>query len=338
MPSFCGVREKSLCVEPNSLLPFPSDTRGRSAGTLRCPLSSTRVRRVTQREDKKKPRGTNASPSLHTQPSQPALRPRKRRHLSVADAHCSNPAPPADGLLRPPFPTAHLVSTDTAELEPATVEKYYGAPARLTDREVCQSYESSRRKAALQLRNEVIIVHQLTAGQGEGGGEAHTLEKVHTPRNPTTHRAVSCVHQELERQNCMSLPIFSTTVESPDPPALQSIPQLYRAFSDVFSKVKAIKLPPHRSSDCAVELLPGAPLPRRSKPYPLRQPEEAAMETYVTEALQRGFIRSSTSPVAAGFFFVEKKGGLRPCIDYWTLNKVTVKYSYPLPLISLTHE
>ncbi|KAK1786859.1 hypothetical protein P4O66_017240, partial [Electrophorus voltai] len=67
-------------------------------------------------------------------------------------------------------------------------------------------------------------------------------------------------------------------------------------------------------------------------------PEEAAMEAYITEALQHGFIRSSTSPVTAGFFVEKKGGGLRPCIAYWTLNEVTVNYSYPLPLIFLTHE
>ncbi|KAK6299995.1 hypothetical protein J4Q44_G00300280, partial [Coregonus suidteri] len=44
-----------------------------------------------------------------------------------------------------------------------------------------------------------------------------------------------------------------------------------------------------------------------------------------------GYIQPSTSPV----FFVKKKdGGLRPCIDYWGLNQITVKYSYPLPLIA----
>ncbi|KAK3552407.1 hypothetical protein QTP86_011635 [Hemibagrus guttatus] len=45
-------------------------------------------------------------------------------------------------------------------------------------------------------------------------------------------------------------------------------------------------------------------------------------------------IRPSTSPAAAGFFFVGKKdGGLRPCIDYRGLNAVTVRYPYPLPLV-----
>lgn len=56
------------------------------------------------------------------------------------------------------------------------------------------------------------------------------------------------------------------------------------------------------------------------------------MEKYIEEALSYGFIRPSTSPAAAGFFFVEKKDG-GPCIDYRGLNTVTVKYRYPLPLV-----
>ncbi len=47
-----------------------------------------------------------------------------------------------------------------------------------------------------------------------------------------------------------------------------------------------------------------------------------------------GFIRPFTSPASAGFFFVKKKdGGLRPCIDYRSLNDITIKFRYPLPLV-----
>ncbi|KAL0202703.1 hypothetical protein M9458_000721, partial [Cirrhinus mrigala] len=59
-----------------------------------------------------------------------------------------------------------------------------------------------------------------------------------------------------------------------------------------------------------------------------------AMNTYIQEELAKGFIRPSTSPALAGFFFVKKKdGGLRPCIDYHALNDITIKYRYPLPLV-----
>ncbi|KAI2657358.1 Transposon Ty3-I Gag-Pol polyprotein [Labeo rohita] len=58
------------------------------------------------------------------------------------------------------------------------------------------------------------------------------------------------------------------------------------------------------------------------------------MKAYIKEELAKGFIRPSTSPASAGFFFVKKKdGGLRPCIDYCGLNEITVKFHYPLPLV-----
>lgn len=41
-----------------------------------------------------------------------------------------------------------------------------------------------------------------------------------------------------------------------------------------------------------------------------------AMEEYIEEVLQQGYICPSTSPDAAGFTFAHKKGGEhRPCID-----------------------
>ncbi len=66
----------------------------------------------------------------------------------------------------------------------------------------------------------------------------------------------------------------------------------------------------------------------------LTQQESEVMKTYIEEELSKGFIRPSTSPASAGFFFVKKKdGGLRPCIDYRRLNEITVKFRYPLPLV-----
>lgn len=58
------------------------------------------------------------------------------------------------------------------------------------------------------------------------------------------------------------------------------------------------------------------------------------MKSYIEEELAKGFIRPSTSPASAGFFFVGKKdGGLCQCIDYRGLNDITVKFHYPLPLV-----
>lgn len=63
------------------------------------------------------------------------------------------------------------------------------------------------------------------------------------------------------------------------------------------------------------------------------------MEKYINDSLTAGFIRTSSSPVAAGFFFVAKKDKtLRPCLDYRGLNNITVKNKYPLPLLSSAFE
>ncbi len=135
-------------------------------------------------------------------------------------------------------------------------------------------------------------------------------------------------------QHCLrSLPVPPQTIESPEITSRVNLPEVYRAFQDIFSKVAATKLPPHRPWDCAIDLLPGTKLPKGSI-YPLSIPERKAMEEYIREALQQGFIRPSTSPAASSFFFVAKKdGGLRPCIDYRSLNSQTVKFAYPLPLV-----
>ncbi len=125
----------------------------------------------------------------------------------------------------------------------------------------------------------------------------------------------------------------STLVESPEPQVKCTIPSNYQAFQDVFSKQAATRLPPHRPWDCAIDLLPGAKLPK-GRVYPLSIPEHKAMEDYIKEAFQQGFIWPSTSPAASSFFFVGKKdGGLRLCIDYRALNSQTVKLPYPLPLV-----
>ncbi|KAI2668609.1 Transposon Tf2-6 polyprotein [Labeo rohita] len=111
------------------------------------------------------------------------------------------------------------------------------------------------------------------------------------------------------------------------------IPDEYQDLLEAFSTVKATHLPPHRAGDCAIDLVPGA-VPSRGRIFPLSQPESEAMNKYIQEELAKGFIRPSTSPASAGFFFVKKKdGGLRPCIDYRALNAITVKYRYPLPLV-----
>lgn len=139
-------------------------------------------------------------------------------------------------------------------------------------------------------------------------------------------------------QGQLLYPCLTTSIESPLTNESVNIPTEYLELKEVFSKSKATKLPPHCPWDCAIDLLPKSS-PPKSKVYPLTIPETQAMEQYIEEALESGFIQPSKSPAASGFFFVEKKdGGLRPCIDYRGLNSVTIKNRYPLPLVPSTLE
>ena len=68
--------------------------------------------------------------------------------------------------------------------------------------------------------------------------------------------------------------------------------------------------------------------------YNLSEKELKTLREYLAEALERGWIRESSSPAGAPILFVPKKGGeLRLCVDYRGLNRLTVKNRYPLPLM-----
>ncbi|KAL0170112.1 hypothetical protein M9458_034708, partial [Cirrhinus mrigala] len=137
----------------------------------------------------------------------------------------------------------------------------------------------------------------------------------------------------LPLQPVRRLQVCTTSIESPIEKQSIVIPTEYSDFQDVFCPRRAAGLPPHRPWDCAIDLLPDALVPK-GRIYPLSIPETRAMEEYIKEALAHGYIRPSTSPAASSFFFVAKKdGGLRPCIDYRALNKVTIPFKYPLPLV-----
>ena len=145
----------------------------------------------------------------------------------------------------------------------------------------------------------------------------------HNPSDSWPQRALTGWSRECSGR-CLGGSVGATTVESPDQVSTVHIPPEYADLALTFSKKKVTQLPPHRWGDCAIDLLVDAALPR-SHMYPLSQ---EAMETYVTEALGRGYIQPSTSPASSHLFFVKKKdGGLRPCIDYsidYSLNALTI--------------
>jgi hypothetical protein len=114
------------------------------------------------------------------------------------------------------------------------------------------------------------------------------------------------------------------------------VPDALREFADVFEKEAAGRLPNFKSSDHAIPIIEGKE-PPYGPLYALSARELSVLRAYLEEALQKGWIRHSTSPAGAPILFVPKKDGtLRLCVDYRGLNSVTIKDRCPLPLIGET--
>src|SRR6266404_3904195 len=111
------------------------------------------------------------------------------------------------------------------------------------------------------------------------------------------------------------------------------VPKEYHDYADVFDLEKARKLPPLRGEwDFKIDLIKGAPLPPRSRPYQLTPDQMEEAWKQLKELEDAGMIEDSTSPIAAPLFFVPKKDVTqRMVIDYRKLNDITVKDAYPLP-------
>jgi hypothetical protein len=92
-------------------------------------------------------------------------------------------------------------------------------------------------------------------------------------------------------------------------------------------------IPPDYDIEFLIELLPGTP-PISKRPYRMPINELAELKKQIAELQAKGFIRPSSSPWGAPVLFMEKKDGTqRMCVDYRSLNEVTIKNKYPLPRI-----
>ncbi|XP_073138650.1 uncharacterized protein [Henckelia pumila] len=93
------------------------------------------------------------------------------------------------------------------------------------------------------------------------------------------------------------------------------------------------RLPPLREIDFSIELMTGTQTISKA-PYRMEPVELKELKEQLEDILAKGYIRPSVSPWGAPVMFVRNKyGSMRLFIDYWQLNKATVKNHYPLPRI-----
>jgi hypothetical protein len=109
--------------------------------------------------------------------------------------------------------------------------------------------------------------------------------------------------------------------------------EIVNEYPDVFPD-ELPGMPPERDIEFIIELLPRiAPIAKR--PYRMGVNELAELKKQIRELQDKGYVQPSSSPWGAPVLFVEKKDGTqRMCIDYRSLNEVTIKNKYTVPRIN----
>lgn len=117
-----------------------------------------------------------------------------------------------------------------------------------------------------------------------------------------TQWSEQCLHRYF---HLPCLIIASTSVESANAPSPCPSRNCITTSMKCSVMPWASDLPPHRPY-CTIDLLPSS-MPPHNCIYSLSLNEQGAMEDYVHEALQQGYlIEPPTTPTSAGFFLMEK--------------------------------
>lgn len=132
---------------------------------------------------------------------------------------------------------------------------------------------------------------------------------------------------------------FFDKAERPAPTEQQIKSKMPPEYHDLWSVAlaqNATDLPPHRSYDHKIELIPGHKLPN-ARARACSPMELAVIKRWLDDHLSKGWIRPSTSPVASPLLLAKKPGGgVRICHDFRAVNNIALKNRYPLPLIKET--
>lgn len=88
--------------------------------------------------------------------------------------------------------------------------------------------------------------------------------------------------------------------------------------------------PPIRDAQHAIELVPGS-FSSNLPAYRMNPMEDDEAKRHVEKLLHKGFIKESLSLYAVPSLLILKKDGLRRmCVDNYTINKITIKYEFPI--------
>jgi hypothetical protein len=122
--------------------------------------------------------------------------------------------------------------------------------------------------------------------------------------------------------------IVLTSIRVDDLP--EEIQELLGEFADIIVDELPRSLPPMRSVSHHIDLIPRACLPNKA-PYRLTPQENEEVKRQVQDLLDKGLVKESLSPCVVPTVLSPKKdGGWRMCTNSRAINKITIRYRFPL--------
>jgi hypothetical protein len=109
------------------------------------------------------------------------------------------------------------------------------------------------------------------------------------------------------------------------------IQELLGEFADIIVDKLPHLFPPMRSVIHHIDLIPGASFPNKVV-YRLTPQENEEVKRQVQDLLDKGLVRESLSRCdVLTVLSLKKDGGWRMCTDSRAINKITIRYRFPLP-------
>jgi hypothetical protein len=133
---------------------------------------------------------------------------------------------------------------------------------------------------------------------------------------------------EMQFSVVMKPKVVLTSTSMDDLP--EEVQELLENFADIVVDELPNSFPPIRNISHHIDLIPGASLPNKAT-YILTPQENEEVRRQVQELLEKGLVRESLSPCIVPTVLSPKKDGRWiMCKDSRSINKITIRYRFPL--------